>query len=304
MSWLSASIHFARSIATAIAQAPHVYEKWSDVASCGRSDQMWPVVALAPPLQTLQIPCRFAAIACRPLADPPHIPAAPLPFLSRPLQVSCMSLGYSLGVLLAPVLQFPCGSPAGALQGIDDPLQAELPQARSPLAVSLRIPSRSPLQSSGGVSAVPLHAIRRTIKIPCRQGPRRHLAVPLEFPCGPLQISCRALAVLFRSFLRFPAIPSHISWRCPASPLAVSLQFPCRFPAILLQSPCGSLADSLQVQPGSFLAVGLQRSSRPPAVVSPRATFIPPQPLAVHPAMKCIACFAAAGRPFCIVLEP
>ena len=205
-------------------------QKWPDVASCGRSDQMWPVVALAPPLQTLQIPCRFAAIACRPLADPLHIPAAPLPFLSRPLQVSCMSLGYSLGVPLAPVLQFPCGSPAGALQGIEDSLQAGLPQARSPLAVSLRIPSRSPLQSSGSVSAVPLHAIRRAIKIPCRQGPRRHLAVPLQFPCGPLQISCRALAVLFRSFLRFPAIPSHISWRCPASSLAVSLQFPCRNP--------------------------------------------------------------------------
>ena len=106
MSCLPASIHFARSIATAIAQAPHVYEKWSDVASCGRSDQMWPVVALAPPLQTLQIPCRFAAIACRPLADPLHIPAASLRFLSRPLQVSCMSLGYSLGVSLAAGLQF------------------------------------------------------------------------------------------------------------------------------------------------------------------------------------------------------
>ena len=221
-------------------------QKWPDVASCGRSDQMWPVVALAPPLQTLQIPCRFAGIACRPLADPLHIPAAPLPFLSRPLQVSCLSLGYSLGVLLAPVLQFPCGSPAGALQGIEDPLQAGLPQARSPLAVSLRIPSRSPLQSSGGVSAVPLHAIRRAVKIPCRQGPRRQLAAPLQVPCRALQISCRALAVLLHSSFRFRAIPSHISWRFPASPFAVSLQFPCRFPASLLRSPCRFLADSLQ----------------------------------------------------------
>ena len=194
MSCLPASIHFARSIATAIAQAPHVYEKWSDVASCGRSDQMWPVVALAPPLQTLQIPCRFAAIACRPLADPPHIPAAPLPFLSRPLQVSCMSLGYSLGVLLAPVLQFPCGSPAGALQGMEESLQAVLPQARNPLAVSLRIPCRSPLQSSGSDPAVPLHALlvalhafRRAVKIPCRQSPHRQLAVPLQVPCRALQ---------------------------------------------------------------------------------------------------------------------
>ena len=102
-------------------------------------------------------------------------------------------------------------------------------------------------------------------------------------------------------FVRFPRTS-------PGDSLQVPLPFPCASPAGFLQfsgrAPAGSLADSLQVQPGSFLAVGLQRSSRPPAVASPRATFIPPQPLAVHPSMKCIPCFAAAGRPFCIVLEP
>ena len=198
-------------------------------------------------------------------------PAVPLQARCRALKIPCRQ---GLRRLAVP-LQFPCGFPLGP-----------------------------PLQLSGSVPAVPLQASCRAVKIPCRQGPRRLLAVPLQFPCRALQISCRALAFLLQSSFRFPAIPSHISRRFPTSPLAVSLQFPCRFPAILLQSPCGSLADSLQVQPGSFLAVGLQRSSRPPAVVSPRATFIPPQPLAVHPAMKCIACFAAAGRPFCITLEP
>ena len=192
-----------------------------------RSGQMWPVAAGVTRcgqswLLHLLCPCRFAAIACRPLADPLHIPAAPLPFLSRPLQVSCMSLGYSLGLPLALVLQFPCGSPAGALQGIEDPLQAGLPQARSPLAVSLRIPCRSPdpCRSLAGISQIYSDPSSGFPRFP-RTSHGDSLQVPLRFPCsspaGFLQFSCRA-----------PAGPLQIPCR---SSLAASLQLACSAPA-------------------------------------------------------------------------
>ena len=151
-----------------------------------------------------------------------------------------------------------------------------------------------------------------------RTSPGDSLQAPLQFPCsspaGFRQVSCGApagsLQIPCRPPRGFPAVGLLGPCR-----LAVSLRIPCRSP-----DPCRSLAGISQIysdpssgfprfprtSPGDSLQVPLRFPCTSPSGFlrfSCRA-FVPPQPLAVHPAMKCIPCAAAAGRAFCVVLEP
>ena len=133
----------------------------------------------AHPLQTLQIPCRRAASACSPLADPLHMPADPLPFLSRPLQASCSPLADSLQVPLAVVWQFPCSSPAGALQGAED-------SCRRDPAGFLQAPCSfpaDPCRSLAGLLQFDSSPPSGFLQSPCTS-PGDSLQVPFQFPCS------------------------------------------------------------------------------------------------------------------------